>query len=107
MCEHIATEAELEESLARYIRERNGIGAGQEEVWIQEKMALHRLLRSRESPPRCLTCGSTRIVEIDESGAWVAHPGGSGRVRVEDAGIHVDDEPPMYTIEGVRIQGSS
>ena len=105
MCEHFKTDAEMAADFERCLQSRNGIGAGREELWLAEEMALHRRLRSRQSPPRCLACGSTKFVEVDVGGSWVPHPAGTGRVRVEDAGLHVDAEGfPTYTVEGVRIE---
>lgn len=75
-----------------------------EEAVAEEEMRREWRLR-RESPPRCLQCGSTAL-DLPPSDEEYPHPSGRGRVRVMITS-HVSlafDANEYYSAEGVRVE---
>jgi hypothetical protein len=75
-----------------------------EEAVAEEEMRQEWRLK-RQSPPRCLECGSTAL-DLPPSDEVYAHPSGNGRVQVAITS-HVSlaaDETEYYSAEGRRIE---
>jgi hypothetical protein len=78
-------------------------------VWqdaVAEAQRQRRWRLGRQSPPRCLACGSAQIETPPEDGDY-QHPGGKGRVRIEitshlSLALQVLE---CFTAEGLRLEG--
>jgi hypothetical protein len=77
-----------------------------EEAVVEEQMRREWRLK-RQSPPRCLECGSTALDLPPDDGEY-PHPSGNGRVQVAITS-HVSlaaDANEYYSAEGLRIEGA-
>jgi hypothetical protein len=71
-----------------------------------ERMAWYEYLRRRRvSPPRCLNCGSTEIVAVDEEREERAyHPAGTGHIGFATGIRYSTAMCIVYTPEGIRLR---
>ncbi|HUE70118.1 MAG TPA: hypothetical protein VMP01_04445 [Pirellulaceae bacterium] len=99
--EHLSTLDEIDDQIrdlndptsAAYRRTRHGMLddiTGKGEEFLQKRLAKLELRRrwrqSRRSPPKCIRCGSTEIVELP-IGKAVPNPFGDGEIQVECVGM--------------------
>lgn len=83
----------------------------QETAWaikdLEKAQAAYDWRALRESPPKCLECGSTNTQDIDiskweRSGSTMSHPRCTGQLSIEDSGIRIAlvHQKYCYDVEG-------
>jgi transcription elongation factor Elf1 len=96
----LITEGEVVESLEE-MRKAAGDPASEGARIIADRFAWRE---RRQSPPRCLRCGSTEIVDVPEGTQAFQHPGCGGTLRDGASCIHNQrDRILTYDVEGVPL----
>lgn len=123
-CEELPTMGELAIEFAQFeelVRQDfdflSSPGMSAEELIERERSRLASLadmLQARQSPPRCLECGSTSIIPISEADeneeeavlptrSSIEHPGCGGPLSVHGIGLSRSRLWTIYSTEGERL----